>query len=252
MNRIEHPPQLPEEVLSNSKFGIDEALFTKPAHDSSHALFAPLHYESGYAYPLIVWLHGPGGSERQLMRVMPLVSMRNYLAVAPRGIAMAGGNDAVTYGWEQTPDDIQQAEQRIFDCIAIATRKLHVASHRIFLAGFDGGGTMAFRVAMNRPDLFAGVLSLCGRFPVGYSPLGHLALARRLSIFLAAGRDSRRHPPEEVCKDLRLFHAAGINVTLRQYPCGHELMPQMLRDVDRWIIEQITSAAEVPTETDYC
>ena len=51
-------------------------------------------------------------------------------------------------------------------------------------------------------------------------------------------------PPEKVCENLRLFHTAGMSVTLRQYPCGHQLAPQMLRDMDRWIIEQVTSRAE--------
>ena len=48
-------------------------------------MFGPLHYEAGYAYPLIVWLHGWGDDETQLKRVMPLVSMQNFVAVAPRG-----------------------------------------------------------------------------------------------------------------------------------------------------------------------
>ena len=44
-----------------------------------------------------------------------------------------------------------------------------------------------------------------------------------------------------VCDDLRLLHTAGMSITLRLYPCAHELSPQMLSDVDRWIIEQITA-----------
>ena len=27
------------------------------------AVFAPLHYEANYAYPLLVWLHGPADDE---------------------------------------------------------------------------------------------------------------------------------------------------------------------------------------------
>ena len=57
--------------------------------DAGHALFAPLHYESNYAYPLIVWLHGANDDERQLKRIMPFVSLRNYVAVSPRGTVAA-------------------------------------------------------------------------------------------------------------------------------------------------------------------
>jgi phospholipase/carboxylesterase len=102
---------------------------------------------------------------------------------------------------------------------------------------------MAFRLAMNHPQLFAGALSLGGAFPVGDTPFRNLADARRVPLFLAVGRDSTQYGSEAVCQDLRLLHSAGMSITLRQYPCGHELAPQMLTDVDRWIIEQITSPA---------
>jgi len=49
----------------------------------SQSLFVPLHYEPNYAYPLLVWLHGAGDCHRQLKQVMPHISMRNYVGVAP-------------------------------------------------------------------------------------------------------------------------------------------------------------------------
>ena len=61
------------------------SLNPKPAGKSSveHSFFVPLHYEPNYAYPLLVWLHGPGESHSALKQVMPHVSMRNYVGVAP-------------------------------------------------------------------------------------------------------------------------------------------------------------------------
>jgi len=178
-----------------------------------------------------------------------MVSMRNYVAVAPRGVRSEkmGGCDKTGYGWNQTAEVIHQAQRRVSECIAQAQRKFHISRQRVFLAGFDTGGTMAFRVAMTCPSRFAGVLSFCGPFPSGQTPLGHLAEARKLPIFLAAGRDSQEYPAAEVCANLRLFHTAGLSTTLRQYPFGHELGPQMLADMDRWIIEQVT-ASKMPAE----
>jgi len=240
------PPQI------DSSFSVESALFTTPAHHTSYALFAPLHYESGYAYPLVVWLHAPGNDERQLIRIMPDVSMRNYVAVAPRGIcSTAVGNTARPgYDWPQTEDGVQEAGQRVFAAIEAAAEKLHIARHRVFLSGFDCGGTMAMRLALSRPDRFAGVVSLGGAFPKNRPSLGNLVEARRLPMFLAVGRDSQEYPANEVCNDLRLLHTAGMSVTLRQYPCGHELAPAMLADVDRWIIEQITSQSPSAEDAD--
>jgi phospholipase/carboxylesterase len=249
MNRIQPSAKLPKEPPATPQFEVASALFSNDSCDSCdspHAIFAPLHYESHYAYPLIVWLHGPGIDQRQLMRIMPSISMQNFVAVAPQGILTNGADSSNGggYCWEQTPDHIQQAEQRIFDGIEAIGRKFHISPRRVFLAGFDCGGTMALRVAMNHPSRFAGVLSLCGPFPSRGTPFSRLTEARKLPVFMAVGRDSTTYPPKTVCQDLRLLHSAGVSVMLRQYPCRHELTHQMLRDVNRWVIEQVTSTNE--------
>jgi len=229
--------------LDMPAFRVESAQFSSAAQDTACSQFAPLHYEPGYKYPLIVWLHGPCDDERQLLRVMPLISMRNYLAVAPRGVCVEENpeTDSVGFGWRQSENDTTRAEQRVFDAIEVAAEKYNFASDRVFIAGFDCGGTMAFRLAMQNPERFAGVLSLCGPFPSGRTPLGNINQSRKLPVFLAVGRDSTEYSPDDACENLRLFHTAGVSVALRQYPCGQELAPQMLADVDRWIIEQISS-----------
>jgi len=217
-------------------------MFSLPESKTARAMFSPLHYERNYAYPLLIWLHGNGDDERQLMRIMPVVSMRNYVAVAPRGVVLVGEGGREIHGWTQSPEHVLQAEQQILDCLDDVPRRFHIAPQRVFLAGFGSGGTMAFRLAMSFPTRFAGVLSVGGGFPHSHCPLRQWNEARRLAVFLAVGRDSLEYPPSAACEDLRLFHAAGLSVTLRQYPLGQELSPQILRDIDRWIIEQITSA----------
>jgi phospholipase/carboxylesterase len=239
----------------DNTFSLESAAISHRRLDFPHALFAPQHYEPGYAYPLLVWLHGGGDDQRQLQRIMPLVSMRNYVAAAPQGLPLLQAvlkNPALPlfYGWQQTDEHIQAAQQRVFDCVELAARKYHVNPQRVFLAGFDDGGTMALRVALANPQRFAGAISLCGGLPSGHSPLGNLLAARKLGIFLAAGRSSRKYPAEAVCDDLRLLHSAGLSVTLRQYPCGHEIMPQMLSDLDRWIIEQIAPSRPAGVESE--
>jgi phospholipase/carboxylesterase len=233
-------------------FQVESASFSAVSFDFPHVIFAPLHYEPGYSYPLIVWLHGRGSDERQLPRIMPLVSMRNYVAVAPQGICVLkpGQPGPEAYDWLQTEEHIQQAEQRVFDSVELATRAYNISSRRIFLVGFDSGGTMALRLAMSHPSEFAGVISLCGALPTGRTLFGNLVAARRLGMFLATGRGSRDYAAARVCEDLRLLHTAGLSVTLRQYPCGHELQQQMLSDVDRWIIEQISPPAIPGVESD--
>jgi phospholipase/carboxylesterase len=201
-------------------------------------LFAPIHYEPNYAYPLLVWFHEPGTDEQQLLHIMPAVSVRNYVAAAPRGLPIGEGR----WGWPQTVEAIHETEQRVAETIEAVEQRYHVAEDRIFVAGFGAGGTMALRLALASPQRFAGAVSLCGALPAGHTPLGRLNEARRLPVLLAVARDSCVYPPAAACNDLRLLHTAGLLTTLRQYhPGGQQLLPHMLGDLNRWIMEQVTA-----------
>jgi phospholipase/carboxylesterase len=211
-----------------------------------HATFAPMHYEPGYAYPLVVWLHGASGNEQQLRRVMPLVSMRNYVAVAPRGTS----GDRVrrrAFSWQQTAAGVEEAENCIFECIDVAERRFNVHSRRVFLAGLGCGGTMAMRMAWNHPERFAGVASIGGPLPSADCPLRNVNRLRQLPCFVATSRHNEAYPESNVCRDLRLLHSAGCTVALRQYPSSDELTTQMLADFDRWamaiVCPQVASCA---------
>jgi phospholipase/carboxylesterase len=207
-----------------------------------HAIFAPLHYEPNYAYPLVVWLHGSGEDERQLNAVMPHVSLRNYVAIAPRGTRANVESDEhrLGYSWFQQPDDILLAEHRVGDCVGLARRRFNIHPERIFLVGYDHGGTMALRVGLAKPEVFAGIVSIAGKFPVGHSPLVQIKKARSMPLLLTHGRQSETYSEDDVCRDLKLVHSAGMPVTLRQYPGADEITTKILRDVDAWLMEQVT------------
>jgi phospholipase/carboxylesterase len=208
-----------------------------------YCLFTPQHYERNYAYPLVVWLHGADDDERQVTRVMPLVSLRNYVAVGPRGTrasSVPGG-----FCWTQDADEIALAEERVASAVASARRWLNVAPERIYLAGYQCGGTMALRLALHQPRRYAGALSIGGAFPSTLRPLARLNEARSLNVFLATGRQSRQYPERAVCDHLRLLHAAGISVNLRLYPGDDDVTTDMLADMDRWIMERLACGQPV-------
>jgi phospholipase/carboxylesterase len=218
----------------------DDGLSVPASNDRSgghHAIFAPLHYEPNYAYPLVVWLHGPNDNETQLQRVMPEISLRNYVGVGTRG------NVASPVGFSWRDGDLGSAEQAVFDSIDMVQARFNIAPHRIFLAGFESGGSLAFRIGLRHPSTFAGVLSAGGPFPLGQTPLACLDQARSLPLFIAQGRYSKTYPVERTCDELRLFHSAGLSVSVRQYPCADELDSLMLRDMDAWIMERVTGIA---------
>lgn len=201
-----------------------------------HCLLAPQHYEKNYAYPLVVWLHPTGGDERELRQVMPLISLRNYASAAVRGPAVLRAG----YDWPQTLGGIGMAETRVAEAASQAKLRFNVHDGRVYLLGYEAGGTMAIRLALRNPRLYAGAVSLNGPFPAGHAPLARLPQLRQTRILISHCRDSETYTTDRICRELALFHAAGMSATLRQYPCSDELTTQMLSDVDGWLMEQIT------------
>ena len=239
MNRLSARPAPPQHSAIASARAVRPAFKFAPRHDVPHTVLAPLHYEPNYAYPLIVWLHSPGGDEQELKRVMPLISLRNYVSLGVRGVS----EQRRGFDWPQSPDAILAAESRIADAISQARGRFHIHSERIFLAGYASGGTMALRIVLRNPARYAAGASLGGQFPERHSPLVRLEQVRQTRLLISHCRDSLAYPIDRVCRELSLFHAAGMSVMLRQYPCGDELTTQMLHDLDVWLMEQVTGVA---------
>ena len=205
------------------------------------SVFAPLHFEADYNYPLLIWLHGRGENEDHLRYVMPKISMRNYAAVAPRGtLPLDDSQNLETcdeYTWSLGNANFSKAVDRVCHAIEYAKSRFRIDASRIFLAGSGRGGTMALQIGMTLPQTFSGIASIGGALPRQGAPLAHLAASRQLPVLLSVNRKNESYPDELVCQDLRLLHIAGMTVTLRQYPAGDALSDSMLSDVDQWMME---------------
>jgi phospholipase/carboxylesterase len=242
MNRIKISPlatasQSHQKTGSASVLSLDQ--FDKLTNRSDEfSLFVPMHYEKNYAYPLIVWLHSDGAKSSEIHRVMPQASMRNFVAIAPQSSV---GNFEAGYFWEQEPDSIDVAHESILAAIDSASIRFNIASNRIFIGGAGSGGTMAFRVALERPEIFSGVISINGPMPDRQKPLGQWSECRQLPVFWAHSRHSDVFDQDQLCQQLRLLHVAGFSVTLRQYPTESCLNPKTLSDMNKWVMETIDS-----------
>ncbi len=211
----------------------------------AHSCFSPIHYQAGYAYPLIVWLHGSGNpgagsNEDELKQVMPLISVRNYVAIAPRGTRRLV-DERGAYTWGDSAEEIAEAGQRVRDCIAIAQERFHVHPDRIYVAGHAAGGTMAYRLGMEYPDLFAGAISLGGPVPRGSRPLKNINAARQLPLLLSVSPTKENFTMPQVLDDLKFLHYAGLPLSLRLYPEGDELTTRMFSDLNKWVMKQFCS-----------
>jgi phospholipase/carboxylesterase len=203
--------------------------------------FLPTGYEPNYAYPLLVFFHGQGGSDEQILRLAPRLSRRNFICISLRGPQLLGeredGRLAFSWGLDGQHDTL--IEDYVLHAIEQTRRNYHVHSERIYLAGFREGADLAYRLGLTSPERFGGVLSLNGAMPRRGGPLLRLNEVRHLRVFIGHGIANAIVPLSMAQSDFRLFYTAGMAVRMCTYPTTHRLHPDMLRDVNRWIIQGI-------------
>lgn len=244
MNRIKLSPLATDSLCDTRQnatqtlCGCDTFEINSQPASGHFSLFVPMHYEKNYAYPLVVWLHSDGQDSDQVQKVMLEMSMRNYVGVSPRA---PQGSHSVGYFWDQDFDTIEESHEAVMNAIDTAAVRFNIATNRIFLAGMGSGGTMAFRIAFERPEIFAGVMSINGPVPER-TPLRDWSRCRELPVFWAHGRQSTAFNQDQLCEQLRLLHVAGFSVTLRQYPHSDLLCQNTMSDMNRWAMEMISTA----------
>lgn len=237
------------------------------------ATFIPQRYEPNYPYPLLVLLHGRGGDEQQLVRLLPGMSWRNYVGLGLRGpeVHYRRGKPA-GYDWgpafqhpqrrgaggasvgagarpvevldrvmrDGAADGIDRLEDHLFRAVRQTRRALHIHSERIFLVGCGEGAAVAYRLGLTYPERFAGVVAINGWLPAGFRPLARWRACRDLRVLVVHGIWNARARAEEARRDAALLRSGGLRVAFQTYPTAHRLTPPMLADVDTWLIHQCT------------
>ncbi|MFO0948589.1 MAG: esterase [Planctomycetota bacterium] len=203
------------------------------------SLFLPQAYEPRYPYPLLVFLHGYGEKEMQWIDAVPSLSRRNYICIGLRGMQSVTRKDGeVGYCWGRGRRCDSAIEDYVLTAIRETMRVCHIHSERIFLAGICEGATIAYQLGLSFPEKFAGMIALNGWLPDGPLPMAGLRYGRHLRVFIGHGMANPRVPRQRAEDAYRLLYAAGVHVDLRCYPADHRLHPEMLRDVDRWLIDR--------------
>ena len=135
--------------------------------------FLPTGYEPNYPYPLLVFLHGNGSSEEQILRLAPRLSRRNYICISLRGPERLGAENEgrAAYSWGLDGDVDAPIEDYVLRAVEQTRLNYHVHSERIYLAGFAEGAAMAYRLGLTFPEKLGGVISLNGCMPRQHRPL---------------------------------------------------------------------------------
>lgn len=207
----------------------------------------PEHYESRYAYPLLVVFHGHGSNEDQVLRLAPRLSAQNFVFIGLRGLVglQPKADGKLSCGWNH-PEASELLPEYVRLAVELTRRTYHVHSERIYLAGVNEGCAAAFQAAFALAGKVAGVVALNGAMPrpTPGTPLFRMQDARKLRVFMGHGAANMNHTRAQAIRDYRLLYTAGADVHFHSYPTANKIHSDMLKDVNRWIIGNVNAEYE--------
>lgn len=114
-------------------------------------LYVPKGYDPGKPAPLLVWLHGSGGSgAQQHLHWRAVAEQLSMLVLAP--------TEPIETVYAKTPRE----RASVLAGLRWARRKANVDENAVFVGGWSRGGHMAWDLALRFPGVFAGIAPCVG------------------------------------------------------------------------------------------
>jgi pimeloyl-ACP methyl ester carboxylesterase len=135
-----------------------------------YRMYVPTTYAGAKASPLIIALHGLGGTEDSFFegydrQLPPLAERHGFIVAAPLGYRVDG-----SYGWGagNPPADpavrrVQElSEQDVMEVLQRVRQHYKIDENRIYLMGHSMGGIGTWKIAAKYPDVWAAIGPISG------------------------------------------------------------------------------------------
>jgi phospholipase/carboxylesterase len=203
-------------------------------------------------FPCIFALHGWGASAHDLLGLAPLLLGGRALLLAPQGpvaVPIAPGHDG--HGWFELYGGVQRLDA---DGLARSGRELEAWTEqararypidpaRSLLLGFSQGGVMAYELFLRRPERWAGMAALSSWFPGPQdAAIPPNPAAKGRPIFVAHGTRDDVIPLARARETRARLEERGVALHYSEYEMAHEIAPQVLRDLARWLEEVLAGS----------
>jgi phospholipase/carboxylesterase len=227
-----------------------------PATDLLYAAHVP---PGEGPHPALVLLHGWGANAQDLLGLAPTIHGGKALVLCPQGptvVPFGGGMSG--YGWfplvPGQPPDVEsflRAAASLRSFLAMAAERYPIDRERTAVAGFSQGGMMAYELGLREPERFAGLAALSAWLPEQLAQ----ELPRRpehegFPVLVVHGRQDAVIPVERARESREQLRPLGVSLTYREFDMGHEIHPEALRVIHRWMDDRPFAHRAAPSQAD--
>ena len=185
-------------------------------------LYVPASYRPEHPLPLVVMLHGAGGSPRGGLRpFIALADSAGLILLAPQSRGATW--DVVRGRFGPDVAVIDRMLRHVFAHYAVDTTHLAVA-------GFSDGASYALSLGITNGDLFTHVIAFSPGFMV---PARHRGEPR---LFVSHGRQDPILSIDRCSRPIvRRVRDAGYDVRYEEFDGGHTVPPEIARKALEWL-----------------
>jgi phospholipase/carboxylesterase len=194
----------------------------------------------------VIWMHGLGADATDFQPIVPMLRLerpvRFVFPNAPvRPVTINGGMEMQAWydidgrsplsGTEHI-----RASAASIEALVARENQRGIETRRVVLAGFSQGGVIALQLGLRHGDGFAGIMALSTYVH------DHEHLADEVSfasvdvpIFMAHGQGDPMIPITRAITSREALRALGYQVEWHEYPMGHQVCPEEIDDIGRWL-----------------
>jgi phospholipase/carboxylesterase len=229
-------------VAGRGRWGILAATMS-----ASELLYAA-HVPGGEGpFPTLILLHGWGASAHDLLGLAPMVHDGRALVLCPQGpvvVPIGGGERG--HGWYplvpgQPPPvaEFKHGADLLRRFVEQACARYPVDPGALVIGGFSQGGTMAYELALRDPARYSGVIGLSTWLPgLLVDDLPRLPAQEALPVLVIHGTADPMIDVERARESREALRSFGVGITYRELEMGHEIRPEALRVVLRWLADR--------------
>ncbi|KAA5834939.1 alpha/beta hydrolase [Saccharopolyspora hirsuta] len=186
--------------------------------------------------PVLLLLHGTGGSPDDLVGLAKEISPRSAL-LAPAGPVSENGMARwfrrLREGVFDHEDVVRRADQ-LAEFVREARTSYQLGTRRLVAVGFSNGANIAAATALLRPDAITEVVAFAAMLPVPEPPALDLTGTR---VLLSNGTRDPMAPTESAEDLVAKFEERSARVTAHWHPGGHQITLDGVAAARDWLRE---------------
>ena len=234
------------EVLASGK-KLGKNIYVKGEKVMKCRVLIPDDYDENKTYPLLIGLHGFGGTTEDFVKIWSILDSHSFIFVIPEG------------PYEAFPDTYKKLSQYSWD-VGVNSLELYKRSDNLnadfivniknyikqdykientFLMGFSQGGGYTYSIGIKNPEEFEGIICFGSRMPdykkhPWFLSESDIQKGNDLKVFIAHGKTDPYSSKGAVAAR-KILKKNKYEVKLQMFEGGHFIDPEAFKSAMHWM-----------------